>query len=634
MNFTTFGDRRTASSRLRAWMIADELSARGHRAAVNRERLAPIEVLQKVRHVSRLRKAKAGNCRVIFDFDDDYLLEEVGTRDEVLAVMNVSDLVTVGSPHLLEIASAYHDNVRLFENPLDVDPSSAPRGGRPWGGKLGWFGNRTNLGALEEACFEEPVTTVTSGGDIEWDLETIDSVLTTFDLVVIPSASGEWARAKNANRALKCIALGVPVLVSATPEQRRALGELGLPDWFLVSEATEWTRAVARVRDGYAEALSCIATARQAALARHGREAAVDAWLEAVNGILAPATRRPVSHARPFSSVDVVLLCEGGAGDYVSMAPTLRRDSIEYKSVTAINPHPLPISEAQREQTTVLEGHDDFFDIYGSLSNALGAATGSHILVLRAGVQLQRGFFAEAPKLLGAGGALEVVPQLVSPNHARTLQAVKDQLDLLATPRLPFVLMLPTDLCKEINDLDAALASLALWELSIQLTRARLPYRSVTAPLATLSVDRADRHTINEYAAYIRQAAPDLLTELPHPDAEWRRLKHTMHADVVERHREVFAQYLGALLPRLDGTEGHSQEGVRTTAVEPADNPLHRALGSAMQRGDLHYLRTAVRMSWRASRGLVPEQTRARYYRKYRGLYEAFFPERRPRRPT
>jgi len=69
------------------------------------------------------------------------------------------------------------------------------------------------------------------------------------------------------------------------------------------------------------------------------------------------------------------------------------------------------------------------------------------------------------------------------------------------------------------------------------------------------------------------------------------------------------------------------------------DTALERAVGSALQRRELRALRTAVRMAWRAGRGLVPEDTRVRYYRRYRGVYKLwitlgapklFFPERRP----
>src|SRR5436190_6645797 len=115
VNFTAFGDRNTASSRLRAWNLADELVRSGHRATVNARRIAPIEVFQKVRDKARLDMARARGSMVVYDFDDHYLLNESGTRDDLLRFFARAHVVTVGSRSLYEVASEHHDRVELFE---------------------------------------------------------------------------------------------------------------------------------------------------------------------------------------------------------------------------------------------------------------------------------------------------------------------------------------------------------------------------------------------------------------------------------------------------------------------------------------------------------------------------------------
>ena len=77
-------------------------------------------------------------------------------------------------------------------------------------------------------------------------METIDDELLKFDLVLIPVAISEWTLSKNANRLLKCIALGVPFLASKTPEHLRTLETAGLDaNHFLVGPKESWEEKIA-----------------------------------------------------------------------------------------------------------------------------------------------------------------------------------------------------------------------------------------------------------------------------------------------------------------------------------------------------------------------------------------------------
>ena len=100
--------------------------------------------------------------------------------------------------------------------------------------RVGWFGTPAGLVDLRAVKMAEPIETITRGGDIEFDLKSIDRTLTAFDLLLLPVEHNKWNLAKNANRMVKAVALGVPVLATATPAHIATVEALGLDDRFLV----------------------------------------------------------------------------------------------------------------------------------------------------------------------------------------------------------------------------------------------------------------------------------------------------------------------------------------------------------------------------------------------------------------
>ena len=120
IDFDVFGNEDTGSSRLRAWRIAEQLRRMGHNATVGQNESADICVFQKNRNFKRLAQAKRKDSLIVFDFDDNYLIDDVGTKNDVLRFINFADVVTVGSQLLFDIAQTYHPRVYLFENPLDI----------------------------------------------------------------------------------------------------------------------------------------------------------------------------------------------------------------------------------------------------------------------------------------------------------------------------------------------------------------------------------------------------------------------------------------------------------------------------------------------------------------------------------
>src|SRR5262249_25047536 len=172
---------------------------------------------QKARPFASLNRFKAAGALTVYDLDDHFLLagpEGHGLKEEVVAFLNAVDVVTVGKKHLLRAVEKYHPKVFFLENRLDVKSAEVVRSTTAELNRIGWFGTPAGLIQLDAVDSGEVIETITRGGDLEFDLETIDSTLIKFDLLVLPVTLDEWNLAKNANRMLKAVALGIPVLAS------------------------------------------------------------------------------------------------------------------------------------------------------------------------------------------------------------------------------------------------------------------------------------------------------------------------------------------------------------------------------------------------------------------------------------
>lgn len=255
IRYEVFGGRTSASSRLRCWKFIDILQAEGHTVTVGgSETNVDLLICQKTRPFKVVDAVRRANPQavVVYDFDDNYLLPTQGVQAEVIAFFNVADVVTCGSEHLARMAREYHPNVYVLENPLDVDNAGLVRPARGALKRVGWFGAPENLSEIRKIDGGDEVTTLTRGGDIEYNQLTVDADLTDFDLLLFPVEATEWNLAKNANRMMKALGLGIPVLVSDTPEQTRIHGLAGLPKTCLMSNFTGWQERIGQISSTFA----------------------------------------------------------------------------------------------------------------------------------------------------------------------------------------------------------------------------------------------------------------------------------------------------------------------------------------------------------------------------------------------
>lgn len=280
--FDTFGTLTKASSRLRAWALEDILNLLGYKTSVNGGENFDIYICQKTRPWRKAKKAKQAGKIIIYDLDDNDLARTPRMKKDIERFLHLADGATAGSPFLYDILSKLNPEVFLLENPVDVLEREIAHNNTVCRGKLVWFGAPENLWMLKCIKLHEPVTTITQDGDIEYELKTIDEHLIQFDLALLPVELNEATRAKNANRLIKCVGLGLPFLASETPEHKRALEQLQLPVDFLVTDERDWEKRIQDVAARYMHYKTLIQNARDIAFEIYGMGKITHEWLDFV----------------------------------------------------------------------------------------------------------------------------------------------------------------------------------------------------------------------------------------------------------------------------------------------------------------------------------------------------------------
>lgn len=278
VRFDTSRDLNRASSRLRAFMIEDYLNLLGCRTSLNQGRDFDLYVCQKVMPWARLARAKITGKPVVFDLDDnDFIVSR--TRSATLRIFSkLANGVSVGSKFLREMMEPLNSRIFLLENPVDVLDQDVMRDDRPWGDRLVWFGMPENLWMLTQLGLDRTVATITRGGSIEYALKTVDTELVAADLALLPVSLNDETLAKNANRLVKCVGLGLPFLASDTAEHRRAMRVLALPDDYLVASGQDWSSRIDAMARDYPRYRRLIADARPRAFEAYGVETIVAGW--------------------------------------------------------------------------------------------------------------------------------------------------------------------------------------------------------------------------------------------------------------------------------------------------------------------------------------------------------------------
>lgn len=525
--FDTFGDVTTASSRLRAWKLGEFLRASGHRVSMNEGEQCDVYVCQKVRPFASLRALREAGALVVYDFDDHLLLEGAeshGVKQEVVAFINAADVVTVGSEYLAEASRNFHRDVFVLENTVDIESVELVRTKTAGLSRIGWFGTAAGLSDLRAIKMAERVETVTRGGDIEFDLNSIDRTLTGFDLLLLPVELNPWNLAKNANRMVKAVALGVPVLATSTPAHLAAAQRLGLDHRFLVSEGESWDVRIAALRQDFEAVQDEILRARSNALSAFSMDKIGGDWLLHIERALdAKATA-----VAPVVSV-------GTALEDVALVNLSYRTAKQPASAAHSAEPAAGISFGSRH-VAAPKASGDYFGLFDALWKTVVSIEQEWVLFRPKDFRPVQGFAGELR------GAMEAEPHchvFVTRSQEPGFPAdewpayIKDLRETLCQPRDPGLLLVRRSWLMQQPWRPGDCFSYWTWILLVQALSDGVA-GVVATPVVLRDKAPAIVNICAEYASWARRGG-ERQVELPYPDIQWRRLSIDVLASVAER---------------------------------------------------------------------------------------------------
>lgn len=597
--FDTFGDETTASSRLRAFRLGRFLSHKGHRVLLNEGADCDIYVCQKVRPFSMAADFKRAGALLVYDFDDHFLLEGPeghGFKAEVVAFINGADVVTVGSAHLLKVARNYHPNVFVLENPVDIESAHIFRQSTKELKRIGWFGTPAGLRDLRSAETAETVVTVTRRGDIEFDLATIDSTLSGFDLLLIPVETNEWNLAKNANRFVKAIALGVPILATATPEHRETAALLGLDERFLVHPGEAWDDKISALRANFAAVERSVAQARLRAIELFALDRIGSDWLSAIQRAHRGERIDPVKVDTKLP--DCALLAFGFE---------LNADDAAAEAIGAC-------AFGSWRRVEPRADAEDFFALFDDLWDAVRDTKEEWIVLLPDGWRLARGFAVEVREAMRRQPECSAL--LITSQAAYQPPDVGGayNLDLRETISRPFnpgVVAARRDWLRAQKLHPAEALSYWTWTLVVQALSER-KLRVISTPVVQRSGDNRVTNLCHAYASWrLRQNAS---LDLPDADSQWIRLSQDVFSRLAELMPAAVAAAFATVAVRdptifgalaSDGTTAILREHVKIKKLEVQIKEMRRSASWRVTAP----LRAVGRSSWRIKNLLNPPRS-------------------------
>lgn len=295
--FIPAGNQNTASSRLRVFSLSQSLQKLGFKTLIHqsspRQLLAEIEKNIEQKNVVVIQKkvtkeilefvdcAKAKDATIIYDLDDfGVALWYFSQPYYCYQMLRKADLITTDTPERGQWLgrSLVGLNLRVLPNSVDYDPSGpiamdlqerSPL-------RLLWFGSSANLHMLiKYAKILDTIPDlkiVICGAStkliqhlcprlnleiIPWNLEQFPKILQGCDLSFLMHDGSRYDRQKSNHKMITSITLGVPALVSKTPDYERA-AHLGNIQDAIFSNPQELKIAIekyrsARARKNYLE---------------------------------------------------------------------------------------------------------------------------------------------------------------------------------------------------------------------------------------------------------------------------------------------------------------------------------------------------------------------------------------------
>ncbi len=296
----TFGDRNTASTRLRVldhipYLESEGFTVRIHypvkksglrirrifekhneySSIIEAAKDAGIVIVQK-RLLPPIIIAKIGrSChRIIYDFDDAIMTSQhkkssmitaIRTQSRFKAICKHSAAIIAGNRYLASrVDEIYRNKVHILQTAVNKDKYDPPANTPRKSVIIGWIGQPTNYPYIKDLenvfsqltrIHPETELLIISKGNpeirnikttlIPWSEETEAKSLSNIDIGIMPMPDNEWTRGKCAYKALQYMASGIPVICSDVGGNKEVVRN-GV-DGFVVKNQEEWLNALLRL---------------------------------------------------------------------------------------------------------------------------------------------------------------------------------------------------------------------------------------------------------------------------------------------------------------------------------------------------------------------------------------------------
>lgn len=234
--FIPFGGRKTYSSRVRCYQIAEELRNLGWDCKIGKECLGRQDcvVFQKTYSPKDLQIAKKCKGKIIFDMCDPYWLR--GHGKDLKRFIKITDYVVASSN---KIAVWFRQrNKRTEVIPDGFDLKTIPEVLREEKLTIVWHGSRSNSKYLKfvveplnrlhrefdfnlKIIVDKPILNIPRFNFkpqiVDWRLETHLAEIAKCHIGVASLANDEWCSHKSINKPVSYMALGLPVVCSSIP---------------------------------------------------------------------------------------------------------------------------------------------------------------------------------------------------------------------------------------------------------------------------------------------------------------------------------------------------------------------------------------------------------------------------------
>ena len=245
INYITRGSIKTASTRMRVIKLSKILKQKGYKISINEDiKSSDIIILQKSYPISflfqKFIECRLANKYIVFDIDDFF--------PEFLPFVKYSDCVIASTNTLKDVLVHLNSNIFVVENPIDILKERDLKTQFSEEIKVCWHGFHVNSYILEKKKIND-VTIISDKGDILWNEDTIDENIQKFDLCVIPQEKNIHTLCKTHCRMLKCLYLGVPVLVSDMPEYIELAKIVHYPKEFILKDTDDWNETIKKIKN-------------------------------------------------------------------------------------------------------------------------------------------------------------------------------------------------------------------------------------------------------------------------------------------------------------------------------------------------------------------------------------------------